>query len=76
METELSVDDIFNFLVMSKTTKKRNVMRKHAERHVQSEKMVQSASSLVHHPFEFCDRNSFIAIEYRKLPLPWYVSSR
>ena len=67
VETELSVDDIFDFLAHDKDCMTRNL----AKRLANYKKLQQSATGSYAYPFIIMEHNTVCALMYRILPLPW-----
>ena len=71
VETELSVDDVFDYL-------KRDIggtkFKEDVKRHGKSEKLKQIAAGSQAYPFVVKERNAATTLLYRQLPLPWYVT--
>ena len=71
VETELSVDDVFDYLKGDVGSSK---FKEGVKRHGKSEKLKQIAAGSIVHPFLVRDRNTATTLHYRQLPLPWYVT--
>ena len=69
LETEYSVDDIFDAMVdIFGSMKLSNKLQKDAQ--AKSEK-AKEAYGLVVHPFVVTDQNTGTCLHYREAPLPW-----
>ena len=67
VETEFSVDDVYDFYIRDDVTKE---AEKAAKEHAQSTKLRQSVSSAVE-PFCCVQQNVRTKVQYREVPLPW-----
>ncbi len=71
METELSVDDVFDSLCFSLTG---TAFKESMKSHGKSEKAKQIAEGLEAYPFGVKKANTATSLLYRQIPLPWYVT--
>ena len=71
METELSVDDVFDYLVCDiGSTKFKEVIKRYGK----SKSLKQLAAGSQVYPFVVEERNTATSLQYRQIPLPWYVT--
>ena len=71
VETELSVDDVFDYFKSNLGGGKFGEVIK---RYGKSKKLKQIAAGSIVHPFIVRERNTATTLHYRQLPLPWYVT--
>ena len=71
VETELSVDDVFDLLLFSLSD---SVFKEAIKRHGKSKKIKEMAAGSQNYPFVFKEANMGTALFYRQIPLPWYVT--
>ena len=71
VETELSVDDVFDYLLFSLAS---TAFQESIKRHGKSKKIKQIAAGSEAYPFVVKEENTATSLLYRQIPLPWYVT--
>ena len=71
LETELSVDDVFDDIFFSVAS---TAFEKGIKRHGKSKKIKEMAAGSQAFPFVVKGANIATALLYRQIPLPWYVT--
>ena len=82
LDTELSVDDIFDYMVDEWTRvptfakRVKGGLYEHAAKHAASAKVEETSTGFKVNPLLRIEKDAVLVIQYRVTPMPWYVLSQ